>query len=248
MPLVRSDVYGNDILNFTRINFEKLGGTVADGIKYNPPIGQFAASLNRINYVYWGQELITLNSKVKELSLEYPLNQIGVYLVAFDEVVTILSQANSHPLLEKVRWYGNEATAKYKKIISNHESSIFAVNSRYVAPLYGFNETNSKKLESFLESYEEYHTKTPIAFDGPYMYDAVWLATLTKIQTNNTNQIQVLKKAFFNISDSFTGITGPTILNEFGDRLYSSYDFWTVSENNKNETTIADRLKWIKVS
>lgn len=248
VPLVRSDVYGNDILNFTRINFEELGGTVVDGIKYNPPIGQFAASLNRINYVYWGQELITLNSKVKELTLEYPLNQIGVYLVAFDEVVPILSQANSHPLLEKVRWYGNEATAKYKKIISNHESSIFAVNSRYAAPLYGFNETNSKKLESFLESYEEYHRKTPIAFDGPYMYDAVWLATLTKIQAKNTNQIQVLKKAFLNISDFFTGITGPTILNEFGDRLYSNYDFWTVSENNKNETTIADRLEWIKVS
>ena len=247
VPFVRSDVYGNDLLNFTRTNFEDLGGIVVEGIKYNPPIGQFAASLNRINYVFWGQELITLNSKVKELAAEYPLNQIGVYLIAFDEIIPILSQANSHPLLEKVRWYGSEATAKYEKIISNYESSVFAANSKYVAPLYGFNETNNKKLESFLNAYDEYHTEATLTFDGPYLYDSAWLATLTKIKSNNTNEVEILKRDFINISDSYTGITGPTILNEFGDRLYSSYDFWTVSEKKENNTN-NNRLDWIKVS
>ena len=79
------------------------------------------------------------------------------------------------------------------------------------------------------------------------MYDSAWLATLTKIKSNNTNEVEILKRDFINISDSYTGITGPTILNEFGDRLYSSYDFWTVSEKKENNTN-NNRLDWIKVS
>ncbi|MFB5601093.1 MAG: ABC transporter substrate-binding protein [Nitrososphaeraceae archaeon] len=247
VPFVRSDVYGNDLLNFTETNFEDLGGIVVEGIKYKPPIGQFAASLNRINYVFWGQELLTLNSKVKELATEYTLNEIGIYLIAFDEIVPILSQANSHPLLEKVRWYGSEATVKYEKIISNYESSVFAANSKYVAPLYGFNETDNKKLESFLEAYDEYDTEAILTFDGPYLYDAVWLAAFTKIKSNNTNEVELLKSEFINISNSYTGITGPTILNEFGDRLYSSYDFWSVSKKKENDTANNNRLEWIKI-
>ncbi|MDX1372956.1 MAG: hypothetical protein R3321_10825 [Nitrososphaeraceae archaeon] len=220
---------------------------MVEGIKYNPPVGQFAASLNRINYVFWGQELLTLDSKVKELITKYPLNQIGIYLIAFDEIVPILSQANSHPLLEKVQWYGSEAAAKYEKIISNYESSIFAANSKYVAPLYGFKENNNKKLESFLDKYDKYHSETTLTFDSPYLYDSAWLASLTKIKSNNSKEVEILKRDFLDISDSYTGITGPTILNEFGDRLNSNYDFWIVSDRKENNTD-NNRLEWIKIS
>lgn len=247
VPIIRSDVYGKDLFNFTKADFEKLGGVVIEGINYIPPIGQFAASLNRINYVFWGQELITLNSKVKELSSEYPLNEIGVYLIAFDEIVPILSQANSHPILEKVRWYGSEATTKYEKLITNLESSIFANNSRYTAPIYGYgyNETNDEKLQSYLKKYHDSDTEAPLTFDGPYLYDAVWLATLTKIQSNNTQDIKILKRDFVNISELYVGVTGRTILNESGDRLDSNYDFWTIAQSNE---TLTNRFEWFKIN
>ena len=171
IPIYRSDVYGNDLLNFTKTSFENLGGIVVEGIEYDPPIGQLAASLNRINYVFWGQELITLTSKVKELSSTYSLNEIGIYSISFDEIIPILSQANSHPLLEQVRWYGNEATNnnKYKQIIEHHESAVFAERTNYISPVYGFNETDNEKLEYLIKKYGHDTEKFPIPFDGSYI-------------------------------------------------------------------------------
>jgi hypothetical protein len=130
-------------------------------------------------------------------------------------------------------------------VISNQESSIFAANSKYLAPIYGFNETNNKKLESFLDKYHDSHTDAYLTFDGIYLYDSVWLAALTKIQSNNTKDIEILNRDFINISFSYTGITGQTILNDFGDRLYGIYDFWTVVEKKENNI---NRLEWTKVN
>ena len=36
------------------------------------------------------------------------------------------------------------------------------------------------------------------------------------------------------ITDSYTGITGNTSLNEAGYRKYGDYDFWAVKANNGN--------------
>jgi hypothetical protein len=48
VPMWRTDVYGNDLLNSTKYNFEKLGGRVVDGVGYIPRTGDFSASLNRM--------------------------------------------------------------------------------------------------------------------------------------------------------------------------------------------------------
>ncbi|MGD1836250.1 MAG: penicillin-binding protein activator [Nitrososphaeraceae archaeon] len=245
IPIYRSDVYGNDLLNFTKANFENLGGLVVEGIEYDPPIGQLAASLNRINYVFWGQELITLTSKVQELSITYPLNEIGIYVISFDEIIPILSQANSHPLLEQVRWYGNEATnnKKYEQLIEHFESSIFAERTNYISPIYGFNETNNTKLDSLMKKYDLHTEKLPISFDGSYMYDSLWLTTLAKIESNNTQNVQDLKKTFINISKKYNGITGLINFNDAGDRFEPIYEFWTIEKNRDD-----NQLEWSKVT
>ena len=241
IPIWRSDVYGNDLVNITKIKFEDLGGIVSDGIKYDPPVGHFAASLNRVNYVYWGQDLIDLNNKVKQLASQYPLSEIGVYLIAFDEIVPILSQGNSHPILEQVRWYGSETNAKYEKIITNRESSTFALNSNYLAPIYGFNETNNKNLEDYLNEYYDSYDEKSFTFIGPYLYDSIWVTTLAKVETNNTKDIETLKQALYDISNSYNGITGLTTLDNTGNRIHGIYEFWTV-EMDKNNT---NRFEWI---
>jgi hypothetical protein len=45
-----------------------------------------------------------------------------------------------------------------------------------------------------------------------------------------------LKKTFVDIADSYSGITGKTILNEFGDKKFGYYDFLAImdKEDNKN--------------
>ena len=43
VPMWRTDVYGNDLLNSTKYNFEMLGGRVVDGVGYIPRTGDFSA-------------------------------------------------------------------------------------------------------------------------------------------------------------------------------------------------------------
>ena len=65
-----------------------------------------SASLNRINFIIWDQELKSLNHKVSKGAEQYGVDRVGVYLISYDEVVPILIQAQNHPILDRVKWYG----------------------------------------------------------------------------------------------------------------------------------------------
>ena len=241
VPISRSDIYGNDLLNHTKTNFEILGGTMVDGIKYTTPVGNLSTSNKESNLVFGKKELITLDSKVKTLTDNYPLNEIGIYLIAFDEIISIFNNANSYPILEQIRWYGSETNSKFNEIIINKESALFAFNSEYVAPSYGFNETNNENFDKYIDKYYDLYSKDSFTFAGPFFYDSVWLATLSKLETNNTNDIEALKRVLQNISNSYNGLTGLTILNDAGNRINGIYEFWTV-ERDEKET---DKFKWV---
>ena len=90
VPIWRTDVYGNDIVSAVKEDFGKLGGIVLDGIGYAPRTGDFSTSLNRINFIIWDQDLRSLSSKVTQAIDRFGADKVGVYLVAFDEVVPYL--------------------------------------------------------------------------------------------------------------------------------------------------------------
>ncbi len=73
VPFWRGDIYGNELYNSTKHHFEKLGGKVEEGINYSPPIGKFATSLHRINFIMWNQELDKLNTIVSSAIKKYRL-------------------------------------------------------------------------------------------------------------------------------------------------------------------------------
>ncbi|HYY40693.1 MAG TPA: penicillin-binding protein activator, partial [Nitrososphaera sp.] len=127
IPIWRTDVFGNNLQSLLKEKFEKLGGKILDGIGYNPPVGDFAASLHRINFIVWEQELRALTSKVNNAVSQYGADKVGVYIVAFDEIVPIMIQANRHPELQSVRWYGSDGSAQNEGLIKNVEAAEFAV-------------------------------------------------------------------------------------------------------------------------
>ena len=55
VPFWRTDIYGNDLVKATKQSFQALGGSFADGVGFRPNTGEFAASLNRINFMVWDQ-------------------------------------------------------------------------------------------------------------------------------------------------------------------------------------------------
>ena len=132
LPFWRTDVYGNAV----RQNFQQLGGRVIGGVGYTPNTGDFFASLNRINFIVWDQDLRSLSSKLNQAISIYGANKVAVYIVAFDEVVPIFIQTQSHPVLSTVKWYGSDGSALNNKLVKNTEAATFSVKTNFLNPIY----------------------------------------------------------------------------------------------------------------
>jgi ABC-type branched-subunit amino acid transport system substrate-binding protein len=229
IPIWRTDVFGNNLQSLLKEKFEKLGGKVVDGVGYDPPVGNFAASLHRINFIVWEQELKSLTQKVNDAVRQYGADKVGVYIIAFDEIVPIMIQANRHQELQSVSWYGTDGSVQNEGLIKNIEAAEFAVKTNFLSPIYGVERSDSfKKLEERIV--EEIH-RVPRSY-AQVTYDEFWVAALTLTLNNYTGTQQddfgSLRQTFVNTANLYTGVTGRTELNDAGDRKNGSYDFWAI--------------------
>ena len=67
-------------------------------------------------------------------------------------------------------------------------------------------------------------------------------AALTENSNAGSKDINSLRKTFLQITNSYTGITGNTSLDEAGYRKYGDYDFWAIVPNNDHNA-----FEWKKV-
>jgi ABC-type branched-subunit amino acid transport system substrate-binding protein len=240
IPFWRDDIFGHELMQAVRANFEKMGGEFdkdSEKIGYAPRTGQLAASLHRINFIMWDNALKFLESRVQNALTKYAPDKIGVYMVSLDEVTPIFIQAYNHPILSKVKWYGSDGTALNEKLIRNHESALFAVNTSFTNPIYGFQNMKNEELANLLEEIRSQVHVSPSSYSA-VAYDIFWVAAMTENITRNiesnvtSNQdIQVLKNALINSANSYLGVTGNTTLDRMGDRAYGEYDYWKVTAN-----------------
>jgi ABC-type branched-subunit amino acid transport system substrate-binding protein len=244
VPIWRTDVYGNDIVSAVKEDFGKLGGIVLDGIGYAPRTGDFSTSLNRINFIIWDQDLRSLSSKVTQAIDRFGADKVGVYLVAFDEVVPIFIEAQNQPVLSMVKWYGSGTSALNNKLVRNTEAAMFAAKTDFINPIFGVN-NNSYKFKLVDNQIQEMIGRVPRSY-AEVAYDAFWVAALTENATAGTKDINSLRKTFLQIANSHTGITGNTSLDEAGYRKYGDYDFWAVKANDgtNNDHSV---FQWEKV-
>jgi ABC-type branched-subunit amino acid transport system substrate-binding protein len=250
IPFWRTDIYGDGLVNVTTKNFQELGGRVIDGIGYMPHTGDFSASLNRINFIIWNENLRSLESKVNQAISQYGINKVGVYIIAFDEIAPILIQAQDHPVLSTVKWYGTDGSALNNNLIRNIEAAKFAVKTDFSNPIYGVENDNNDKFKHIETQILEKIERTPRSY-ASIAYDILWIAALTendgktKTALYDTNS---LKKTFQKVANSYIGITGNTTLNSVGDRKYGNYDFWAIRVNNNDDGSNLGTFAWKRVS
>jgi branched-chain amino acid transport system substrate-binding protein len=242
VPFWRTDVYGNDLVKATKHSLQELGGRVADGVGYIPNTGDFAASLNRVNFIVWDQDLKALDSKVNQAISQYGIDKVGVYSVAYDEIAPIFIQAQNHPTLSKVKWFGSDKESLNNKLIRNTEAAAFAVKTNFTTPIYAVENDNDERLKHIEDQIHEQIERTPRSY-ASVAYDALWVAALAENDTKATHDIDFLKNTIVKIAHSYQGITGNTSLNEFGDRKYGDYDFWAV----RNDESTHDSFIWKRV-
>ena len=240
VPFWRSDIYGNELYNSTKSNFEKLGGKVEEGINYHPYTGKFATSLHRINFIMWNQDLEKLSEIVSDAVRKYGVHSVGVYIISYDEITPILIQAPLYGMLEKVRWYGSDSIAQNHHITKNIDSAMFAMNTNFTNPLYSIsNETEeSHALEKELE--KKLHEEGSITYPA-IAYDSYWISALSldknsTILSDKENFSKSFKELVVETAESFGGMSGRIKLNAAGDRIGGNYDFWIVGKDKDTQS------------
>lgn len=193
IPMWRADIYGDHLVNSMRGDFQRLGGTVVNGIGYTPPVGHFSASLDRINLVLWDQQLKSLDSKITQAISKYGNEKVAVYLVAFDEVVPIFIQAQDLPNLSKVRWYGSDGSVLNNGLITNVEAAKFAAMTNFLNPIYALRVSHDNKSNLVESEIQNMIGRIPRSY-ASVAYDSLWIAALTESATRATNDINTLTK------------------------------------------------------
>ena len=237
IPMWRSDTFGNELVKGVKENFEKKGGLVMEGVEYHPHTGEFSSSLHRINFIMWNQYLKKLSNILENATHQFDAQKVGIYLVSFDEVTPILIQSNEHPILQKVKWYGSDASAQNLQIIRNHDAAYFAEMINFSNPLFQVNLNNSKAEALGEEIEEKLHGSSSLTY--PILaYDTYWVTALSleKIIDKSTVNIDVesLKKIITGTAADYDGISGKIILNDAGDRINANYDIWSVVKSHKD--------------
>jgi branched-chain amino acid transport system substrate-binding protein len=199
IPIARRDLWADGMLNSTKTDFELMGGSMQGAVRYD------AMTLN------FSRELSLLRSRVSS-AVEYNGNEsVAVYVSAFDEVVSILSQASSDPVLSEVRWYGNDLSAV--AVSQNQKAAGFAVATQFLSPVYGGKggpKYEQIKKVIFNETGRE--ASSLVAND----YDALWLITYAYLLAG-TDDARTFKLAFPVVAGRYRGEFGWMKLNEAGD-------------------------------
>ncbi len=216
IPMYRGDLWGDDLFKAAKSSFEGLGGRVLDSVRYSP--GQTAFTT----------ELETMSSTLSQAIAQYGIRAVAVYLLSFEEVVTIFTQARDYPVLSSVKWYGSDSTALSRSLIDNNQAARFAITTNFINPMYG------NKAGPVADKVREKLKRSPEVY-ALAAYDALWVAVKTRLATR-TNDIESLKKAFREEAGRYDGATGWTVLNDAGDRISGDYFFWALKDDKGSPT------------
>ncbi len=221
VPILRNDVWGNDLLKATQTDFVKRGGLVSTPQNYNPASSDFSAVLTQ------------LSEKVTEFLKTYDPNDVAVYMLSFAEGSQILAQAKNYQNLNNVYWYGSSAFAANSSAIADTNAALFAYTHGLPCPVFGLDVAAKSKWQPLREQIKSKIGRYPDVY-ALTAYDALWVMTKTHLVVGGNTGIENFKKAFVSEADNFFGATGHTLLDVNGDRAIGNYDFWSVKNDSSN--------------
>ena len=214
VPVWRGDTWGDGLSAATTKSFAERGGTVDEGVRYNPESPEFSASTS------------LLASNVRGYVEEYGSDKVAVLFLGFAEVLQFMQSAHEHDILDDVRWFGPGANTKEHKLIDDPIGLEFSTNVQFTTVQFAasknpiYDKVQARLTESLgVEPNTFVHSS----------YDAVWIIGLAILETQSTD-VSVIKAKIPEIANNYSGAIGPTKLNEAGDLAQADYEVWGIRD------------------
>src|SRR5881392_1434478 len=220
VPLWRNDAGNNGLHDSVKADFEKLGGIVATGYQYQPTTTDFSAATTSV-----ASQISTL------LIAGADPSSVGIYLAAFDEVVSVFHSAASNSTLSSTHWYGSDGVALSAALVGDSDAAAFAANAGYPNPTFGLPDALQSLWQPVANAIEARTSITADAF-ALSAYDALFVVERALRDAGNLKDFAGFKAAFVNATNTYSGVTGSTALDSAGDRLNADFDFWAVRPTN----------------
>ena len=213
VPVWRNDAWGMGLHDALANSFS---GTVSDGISYNPEGSEFSV------------EASLLAEIVQEHIDTHGADKVGVVYIGFAEAIPFFQSSAAHDVLNNVRWFGSDGSAKESGFINDPDALQFSTNTEFTAVVVasGQNEL-SQRVETAVEA--EIGV-IPTAYASA-SYDAIWLLGLSMERTQSTD-VDVLTEIIPEIANEHMGALGSLTLNSVGDLAQANYEMWTVADND----------------
>jgi branched-chain amino acid transport system substrate-binding protein len=218
VPIIRNDVWGNDLIAATAGAFEKTGGIVQPPVKFEPGTVDFENVLDELD-----------NAVAVELEHHNP-NDVAIYLLSFAEGTRIVAEAKKHANLNYVYWYGASAFAQNVSALNDTNAALFSYTHGLPCPLFGLDDAAKFKWEPLRERIQSVTGRVPDVYSFS-AYDALWVLVKAYRSAGGNVSIDLLKSAFVYEADNYYGVSGNTQLDENGDRAFGNYDFWAIKSD-----------------
>jgi len=215
VPVNRDDDGNIGLVVGLRAAFEAAGGTLVEGVTY-------AANENDFPSVV-GEIIAALEA------VDGPLDATAVYLAAFGEVVDLFGAAAaiSNDALVSVPWYGSDSVALTAELVQDADAAGFAVTAGYPNPILGLRDEDEALWGPVIEDVQAELGRRPDSF-ALAAYDGLIVAHMAMEAAGADADAAELGAALVEAASGHVGLTGPTVLNEAGDRASASFDFWSV--------------------
>ncbi|MDA7959721.1 MAG: ABC transporter substrate-binding protein [Nitrosopumilus sp.] len=211
----RGDAYGVGLQKTTTEAFEELGGTVEEGIEYDPDTNVFSV------------EISLLAKNVQRMINESGAERVGVFFAGFNEITSVSQAANGHETLSSVRWFGADGTSKEKGLIEDPLALEFSHKVEYTAL-----QVATAENPTYL-SVQEYVMselgRSPTTF-AHSSYDSVWLVGMAMLETEGTD-VEEIKAVLPDVAgDLDDAALGEIALNAAGDLDGGDYEMLGVRD------------------
>jgi branched-chain amino acid transport system substrate-binding protein len=214
VPVWRNDTGNAGLARSVRQRFSRVGGSVADGVRYGTNVSDFRPVLERVR----GQ-VASLRSR--------GASRVAVYLAAFGEVTRLFETASGDPLLASLRWYGSDGVALDPGLIASRKAAAFAAGVGYPNPTLGLDRAAARRSRRLVRRIRARLGRRPDAF-ALSAYDALRVAVKASIRAGGVENLLRFKRSLRRTAHGYAGMSGKMVLNAAGDRAYGTYDFWSV--------------------
>lgn len=214
IPVWRGDAWGDDLVKVTKDRFESIGGTLHDGVRYNPEAVEFST------------EVALLSDQVETLAAEVDHERIGILLLTFSEGVHIAQSAYQYENLAGLEWVGSDTLLNVGGPGSDRISSEF-FDSQISVTLFAppQNPVHDRVAAYVLETVG----REPIVYSLS-AYEAAWALGLSMYVSDSTDP-ELVAAALPGVLEERNGVFGEIVLNDAGDLDTSTFEIWQLEDN-----------------